>query len=182
MNGRARRILALVPALNANSDASDESSSGDEARTAESSPAPSLESSFERLDILGSPVSPANPSEGEVESNAEALSDVEQENAQVPLTPILNAVFPSPTQCNYDEIPTISSIGSVASVQPATAMATNTPLRTRGQRKRTGPSIAINRVKRRCIKKLNLRFRWKKVSFQHRADISNPTFGRCSTY
>ncbi|XP_026732881.1 uncharacterized protein LOC113497506 [Trichoplusia ni] len=74
INGRARRILAWIPALNS-----------------------SLDSSFERLDILGSPVLLANPV-GEVESNA--LSDVEQENTQVPLTPILNAVFLSPTQCN----------------------------------------------------------------------------------
>ncbi|KAF9417592.1 hypothetical protein HW555_005299 [Spodoptera exigua] len=173
MNGRARRILSLVPAVNANSDASDESSSGDEVRTAESSPAPSLESSFERLDILGSPVSSANHSDDEVDAEA---SYVEQETAQVPLTPVLQAVFPSPTQCNYYAIPSISSINSVASVQPSPTMATNIPLRTRGQRKRTGASVAVNRVKRRCVKKLNLRFRWKKVSFQHRADISNHTF------
>lgn len=46
--------MALAIARNAGSDASDGSSSDDVAKTAESSPAPSLESSFERLNILDS--------------------------------------------------------------------------------------------------------------------------------
>lgn len=171
MYGRARRILSLVPARSAGSDASNGSTSGDEAKSVESSDAPSLDSSFERLDILGSSTSSTSLSEEEVEP-----SEVEQEAFQVPLTPILNAVFPSPTQCNYDAIPSISSLRSVPSVQPSTSMTIATPLTTRGQRKRSAPSVSVNRVKRPRIKKLNLRFRWKKVSFQHRADIPDPTF------
>ncbi|CAG4962109.1 unnamed protein product [Parnassius apollo] len=176
MNGRARRILSLVPARNAGSDVSDGSSSDDEVRDVESSPAPSLDSSFEKLDILGSPTSSPNHSKQEVESRAEDFSDVDSETFQVSLTPILNAVFPSLTQCNYDAIPLISSVSSITSVEPSTLIADVTPLVTRGQRKRTGPSVSVNKVKRRCIKKLTLRFRWKKVSFQHRADIPNNTF------
>ncbi|KAF9406919.1 hypothetical protein HW555_012897 [Spodoptera exigua] len=94
-----------------------------------------------RFDILGSPISSANHSDDEVDAEA---SYVEQETAQVPLTPVLQAVFPSPTQYNYYAIPSISSINSVASVQPSPTMATNIPLRTRGQRKRTVDMVTDN--------------------------------------
>ncbi|CAG5052550.1 unnamed protein product [Parnassius apollo] len=158
MNGRARRILSLVPARNAGSDVSDGSSSDDEVRDVESSPAPSLDSSFEKLDILGSPTSSPNHPKQEVESRAEDLSDVDSETFQVSLTPILNAVFPSPTQCNYDAIPLISSVSSITSVEPSTPIADVTPLVTRGQRKRTGPSVSVNKVKKAVYQKTKLTF------------------------
>ncbi|CAH4029620.1 unnamed protein product [Pieris brassicae] len=55
MSESARRILSLVPEKNADSDTSDVASSGDEAgmiRSAESSRAPSINSSLERLNLL----------------------------------------------------------------------------------------------------------------------------------
>ncbi|CAH4030068.1 unnamed protein product [Pieris brassicae] len=55
MSERARRILSLVPEKNADSNTRDVACSGDEAgmiRSAESSPAPSINSSLERLNLL----------------------------------------------------------------------------------------------------------------------------------
>ncbi|CAG4953199.1 unnamed protein product [Parnassius apollo] len=123
MNGRARRILSLISVRNASSDVSVGSSSGDEVRDVESSPAPSLDSSFEKFAILGSATSSPSPSKQEVESRAEDLSNVDPETFQVSLTPILNAVFSSPTQCNYDAISLISSVSSIPSVEPSTPIA-----------------------------------------------------------
>ncbi|CAB3248519.1 unnamed protein product [Arctia plantaginis] len=171
INGRGRHILSLVTPLNADSDGSDDSSSAGEVKTVESSPVPSLDSSFERLNLLRSPTP-----EKEVESQTSTFSDVEQDTSQVPLTPILNAVFPSPTQSNYDKISSINSLLSVSSIQLYSSMTNESPSGTRGQRKRAAPSVPVNKVKKRCIKKLNLRFRWKKATFQHRADIPDLRF------
>ncbi|CAG4945126.1 unnamed protein product [Parnassius apollo] len=81
MNGRARRILSLISVRNASSDVG--SSSDDEVRDVESSPAPSLDSSFEKIDILGSANSSPSPSKQEVESRVEDLSNVDPETFQV---------------------------------------------------------------------------------------------------
>ncbi|CAG5044056.1 unnamed protein product [Parnassius apollo] len=128
MNGRARRILTLISVRNASSDVSDGASSDDKVRDVESSAAPSLDSSFEKLEILGSATSSLSPSKQEMESHAEDLSNVDPETFQVSLTPILNAVFSRPTQCSYDAKPLISSILSISSVEPSTPIADVTPL------------------------------------------------------
>lgn len=78
--------MGSVPARNAGSEASDSTSSDDEVKMPESSPAPSLDSSLERLNILDS---------------CGESGDKEEDQIQAALSPVLDAVFPNPTQCNY---------------------------------------------------------------------------------
>ncbi|CAH2105119.1 unnamed protein product [Euphydryas editha] len=160
-SARSRRILALVPSRNAGSDASDSTSSDGEVKTPESSPAPSLDSSIERLNILDS---------------CDESADKEEDQIQAALSPVLDAVFPNPTQCNYDALPSISSIPSLPSVQSSTMQSTSSPVVTRTQRKRSVPTVVARKIKRTCIKKIQLSFCWKNVPFKHKAEIQNLIF------
>ncbi|CAG4952052.1 unnamed protein product [Colias eurytheme] len=100
-NERTKRILALVPARDAGSDASDGSSSDDECKTPQSSPAPSLDASFERLNICESS-DHTDFTDNEIDREIES-SVLVQDQFQAPLTPVLDEdVFPSPSQCNYE--------------------------------------------------------------------------------
>lgn len=187
--GRARRILSLIPNIEADSCAS-ESSSEDEAlpkalsspqlSSGTSSPAPSIDSSLERLNLL----------------------DKSDNSNDSPISPILREVFPEPSQCNYNAIPSISSIPSLPSVQePDTNIPSLPPPETpkiihrrpaldsqptytltpefsngRSIRKRKALKPLSVNTKRLHTEKFKLNFKWKKTRLQHRADISKPVF------
>ncbi|XP_059061331.1 uncharacterized protein LOC131854216 [Achroia grisella] len=139
MSERARRILSLVPEKNANSDTSDGASSGDEAGmigSAESSPAPSINSSLERLNLL-------QISDDQIGTH---VDDIYVDTTDVPLTPILTQVFPNPSESNYDALPSISSLPSLLSNQPIASTPVRTPL-TRAQKMKRKSPEAQNRRK-----------------------------------
>ncbi|CAH4028592.1 unnamed protein product [Pieris brassicae] len=119
MSKRARRIL--VPEKKADSDTSDVASSGDEAEmitSAESSPAPSINSSLERLNLL-------QTSDDEIGTHADVI---DADTTKVPLTPILTQLFPNPSESNYDALPSISSSSSLPSNQPLASTSVGTSL------------------------------------------------------
>lgn len=182
---RAKRILALIPNTDADSHG-DDSSSDDEPvlsnvdnsplSSKSSSPAPSINSSLERLNLLDE-------------------TDIIYDR---PISPILREVFPEPSHCDYDAIPSISSLPSLPSVPepdrsipslppPETPTnsgsfppnlqqnSTHTPVNSRAsKRKATAP---LPKQKKQCrTEKLQLNFKWKATRLQHRADIPVPEF------
>lgn len=152
---RSHKILALVPVENACS--GDSSSSDQELSFNQPSPSnissdpPSLDSSFERLNIL--------------DSDSDDYLD-----ANVPLTPTFQGVFPSPSTNNYDAIPTLNSIQSLLSpsvelLQSPVSSTSNaaTARVTRSKRKKT--SVVPKVVKK---PKFTLNYNWKKTSLRQR--------------
>lgn len=136
----------LVPRANADSEASNGSSSEDEIRGSfESSPPPSINSPLERLNLLESPEPYAvycdeekpNTSTDDHQSQRDTSSDT-------PLTPVLQEVFPSPSQCDIYAVPSISSLLSVPSNpnSPQNPIVTNTI----SQRKRKTPTVVAKNV------------------------------------
>ncbi|CAH4035603.1 unnamed protein product [Pieris brassicae] len=165
MSERARHILSLVPEKNADSDTSDVAGSGEAGmiRSAESSPAPSINSSLERLNLL-------QTSDDEIGTHAD---DIYADTTEVPLTPILTQLFPNPSESNYDALPLISSLPSN---QPLASTPVGTPLTRAQKMKRKAPAIVARKTKRQCSRRINLSFRWQKAQFQHKAETAEPTF------
>lgn len=168
--------MSLVPRENADSEASDGNSSEDEIRGSfESSPPPSLNSSLERLNLLESP-EPYAVYYDEEEPNISTDDRQGQErdtSGDMPVTPILQEVFPSPSQFDMYAVPSVSSLLSVPSNpnSPRTPVVTNT----RSQRKRKAPTVLAKTVKKRTIK-YKITCHWKKVQLQSKAEIPETVF------
>ncbi|KAH9635158.1 hypothetical protein HF086_009498 [Spodoptera exigua] len=88
----------------------------------------------------------------------------------LPLTPILQNVFPSQNEPNYDAIPisTLPSLGSVQTDQP-TIITCSTRKRKKAQKKK----VVSKKVK--TSKKFVLSYKWKRELFFHRAEIHETT-------
>ncbi|KAF8785040.1 hypothetical protein HNY73_010636 [Argiope bruennichi] len=128
----------IAPEKNAYSGTSDGASSGDEAGmigSAESSPALSINSSLERLNLL-------QISDDEIGTHAD---DIYADTTEVPLTPILTQVFPNPSESNYDALPSISSLPSN---EPPASTPVGTPLTRAQKMKRKAPAIVARKIKR----------------------------------
>lgn len=114
-----------------------------------------------------------------VDSALEALNILESSDDEnvynktinLPLTPILQHVFPSQNEPNYDAIPSISSIPSLGSVQ------TDQPIidtcSTRKRKKAQKKKVISKKVK--TSKKFVLSYKWKKELFFHRAECDEST-------
>lgn len=160
---RAHKILALVPEKNACSD--DDSTSEDEidihppSPSYESSDPPSINSSLENLNISNS----------DSDSTILPVHLVEDEGA-TRITPTLKEVFPSPSTSNYNAIPTLNSIQSLAtptSSHDQSPAPSSTPHVTRSKRKKTfSTPLPTKRVKK---EKFKLSYEWTKAALKHRA-------------
>lgn len=84
-----------MPENNVDSDTSDGSDEVGMIGSAESSPAPSINSSIERLNLL-------QISDDEIGTHA---NDIYADTTEVSLTPILAQVFPNSSENNYDARP-----------------------------------------------------------------------------
>lgn len=176
---RGGRILALVPAENAPSDDSEHSEFEDEIRlhsplSVSSSPAPSIDSSLERLNILD--------------------DDLDNSSENVRLTPIFQAVYASPSlEPNCSKVPVLSDIPSFPATpatpaNPATPPAftnpdstatpsftaprmtsteTSTPRSSRKTRSKR-PTVTVTKRPKR-INKFVLICKWKKAAFHLRS-------------
>lgn len=152
--GRAAKILALIPKEHAESETSELSADETElhessaASSNVSSPAPSLASSLERLNI-------STCSEHDHELQNTHLDKHTTQEMDVPLTPILHEVI---DEENYTNIPSISSI-------PSLPTPTATSRKTRSKR----PKVVSKRSK--VVKKFSLEYTWWRALFQHRAEL-----------
>ncbi|CAG5005724.1 unnamed protein product [Parnassius apollo] len=158
LHERSKKILALVPRERAPSETSDKSNSGNELDESHdsnsSSPAPSLASSLERMNLLD------DSSEALPENQSETDEDPDLSN--VPLTPILQEILPNPTQePNFQNLPSISSLPSLHTPSPVT-------------RKRRQTATFVAKKRPRELQKLTLDFKWKKGTFSHKAQIEDP--------
>lgn len=149
---RGGRILALVPAENAPSDDSERSDVEEEFRVriplfSFSSPAPSIHSSLERLNIVD--------------------DDEHYNSDNVPLTPIFQTVYSSPSlEPNCNKVPVLSDIPSL----PTTPLTPVNPPNPKTRSRRRQPTVPV--LKRpRLMKKITLNYQWKKAVFRHRAII-----------
>lgn len=143
---RGGRILALVPAENAPSDDSERSDVEEEFRvrtplSSFSSPAPSIHSSLERLNILD--------------------DDEHYNSDNVPLTPIFQTVYSSPSlEPNCNKVPVLSDIPSL----PTTPLTPVNPPNPKTRSRRRQPTVPV--LKRpRLMKKFTLNYQWKKSRF-----------------
>ncbi|XP_060806913.1 uncharacterized protein LOC132903249 [Amyelois transitella] len=149
---RGGRILALVPAENAPSDDSERSDVEEEFRvrtplSSFSSPAPSIHSSLERLNILD--------------------DDEHYNSDNVPLTPIFQTVYSSPSlEPNCNKVPVLSDIPSL----PTTPLTPVNPPNPKTRSRRRQPTVPV-RKRPRLMKKFTLNYQWKKAVFRHRAII-----------
>lgn len=89
----------------------------------------------------------------------------------MPLTPIIAHVFPNPSECNYDAIPSISSLPTLPSPLPTRSTISST----RSQRKRKVPAVVTKKIKK-SKQKNKLIFGWKKSRFEHAAEITDSVF------
>lgn len=156
LHKRTNRILALVPKERAPSESGNSSDAEDKLESPSllpsnsSSPAPSIASSLERLDLLDS------PDEDHAEINVQPDDDL----YPTPLTPILQNVFPDLSQePNYSNLPSISSLPSLP-----------TPVNIK--RRLRGPSVATKK-KPKKIQKFSLKYTWKQSTFLYRAQIED---------
>lgn len=148
---RTKRILALIPKERAPSETSEKSDSDNELdnlyNSNSSSPAPSLDSSLERMNLLDD--APANQYEI-------------YEDANFPLTPILQEILPSPNQePNFLNLPSISSLPSL-----------NTPSPVTRKRKQTSTNSVVTK-KPKKLERFSLDYNWKKSTFLHNAVIED---------
>lgn len=174
---RGGRILALVPVENAPSDDSALSDAEEEFRvrtplSVSTSSAPSIDSSLERL----------------LDDDGNSSSE------NVPLTPIFQTVYSSPSlEPNCNKVPVLSDIPSLPAT-PATpadpptpapplpttsnsatprfaAQVTSSTLRfTRNTRSQRRPTVSVPKRPRR-ITKFRLSYQWRKASFRLRTTI-----------
>ncbi|KAF9415610.1 hypothetical protein HW555_006818 [Spodoptera exigua] len=191
---RSKRILALIPARNSQSDDSDttdceeinEIPSEDETHC--SSSTPSLDSSLERMNLFDSdgsdhdaPMSPALQNAPTVSITKELPSSVMMQD--IPFSPVLQAVFPSENVTDYNSIPSLSSIPllpspavqSPLSLQPTpnTSQHLQKQITTRSVRRERNnrPRLVAKRIKRTPID-----FKWKKTRFIHGATVEAMPF------
>ncbi|CAG5000716.1 unnamed protein product [Parnassius apollo] len=158
LHERSKKILALEPRERAPSETSDKSNSENELDESHdsnsSSPAPSLASSLERMNLLD------GSSEARPENQSETDEDPDLSN--VPLTSILQEILPNPTQePNFQNLPFISSLPSLHTPSPVT-------------RKRRQTATFVAKKRPRELQKLILDFKWKKGTFLHKAQIEDP--------
>ncbi|XP_063372172.1 piggyBac transposable element-derived protein 2-like [Cydia amplana] len=153
VSGRAAKILALIPKEYAESETSERSADENELHESSatssnaSSPAPSLASSLERLNI-----STSSEYEQAIPNHHPELHSIQE--MDVPLTPIMQEVI---DEENYANVPSISSIPSLPTP--------NTSRKTRSRR----PQVVSKR--RKVVKKFSLNYTWRRAFFQHRAEI-----------
>ncbi|XP_035433288.2 uncharacterized protein LOC118264742 [Spodoptera frugiperda] len=169
---RASKLLALVPPINASSDVENQTSSNEEVVISTcrqdsddlSSEAPSIPSSLENLDI-----SEDDEDRNDASSDEIPNSEPEDQELAVPLTPIINQVLPSTSQVNFDNIPTLSSIQSIPSVQDISPIPN--AVNTRSKRRRyVNTHSRIHHKRPKKCKPLN--YKWKKGKFLHKAEIT----------
>jgi hypothetical protein len=177
---RCNRIIALLPERNAQSDGSELSDVEEEffqsPHSFSSSP-PTLDSSLERMNLLDSD-DEENPSSITQAASHSIPGDepVSSLNLDVPLSPVINAVFPSTNEIDYNSIPSISSIPLLPSPAVSSPI---TPLTSRGQiftrsikrGRNMQPRLPVKRAKR-----LQLSFHWKKTRFAYSASIEPVLF------
>ncbi|CAH2088690.1 unnamed protein product [Euphydryas editha] len=170
---RTQKIIALVPKEHAPSETSDKTSSDDEQHSLHpsfaSSPAPSVDSSLERMHLLSSD-DDTNCDTDEMQNDTNQEEENQSPLEDVPLTPIFQQICPlSPKFPAYDNIPSLSSIPSLASINPSPSTSDRTPLgrKTRSKKMPTAPVAK----KPRRIPKFVLTYKWKKAIFRHRASI-----------
>ncbi|XP_060810101.1 piggyBac transposable element-derived protein 3-like [Amyelois transitella] len=189
-NSRSKQILALVPEVNAPSDVSGESEpENEEALLAhvatESSDAPSIDSSFERLNILDSSLEDDRNSSLSLLTNIINTADEQVYDYSLPsisslpiisplsnipsVTPsfILNQISGSPQQSPQNVAPSQQSPQAIASSPH--------PRRTRAAKALIRPNI-VRRPRRVVNKKIALHFQWTKRHFQHRAELEPDVF------
>lgn len=182
---RANKILALVPLNNASSD--DGGSASDEEPNIQSphglsdsnisSDPPSLNSSLERLNLLNSSLEEATDNDTychPLHTNRSHCDSYEN----VPLTPVINEVLPSPFTFNYDALPTLNSIQSLLSpvapeYSPYPSTSTPMTISTRNKRKKAIPTAVAKKVKKF---KFVLNFNWSKAAFKHRSCIDDDIY------
>ncbi|CAG5038714.1 unnamed protein product [Parnassius apollo] len=178
---RSKRILALVPQENAQSDISGTSNSENEledevynfqSRASESSEAPSIDSALERLDIdfFDDNYPNTAPTDHTGYDETDNYDDDHQENNFS-----LTSISSLPTLSPMSNIPSMTPsfiINQVSdSPQQSPCNSTSTPLPNRYTRKRRRQQNSIS--KRPCIvtknKKVNLKFQWSSGRFRFRA-------------
>lgn len=173
---RASKLLALVPPINAPSDGENETSSDEEVFISTcrqdsddlSSEAPSIPSSLENLNIFEDDEDRNNASGDEIPN-----SEPEDQELAVPLTPIINQVLPSTSQVNFDNIPTLSSIQSIPSVQDISPIPN--AVNTRSKRRRyVNTQSRVHNIRPKKRKPTD--YKWKKGKFLHKAEITNCEF------
>jgi hypothetical protein len=198
---RSHKILALVPALNACSD--DGSASEDEPDFLQppvlsdsiiSSDAPSLDSSFERLNLLESSESSSNESVNDTFVDGVLVNNTESSTiGDIPLTPVLIEVFPSTSKTNYDVLPSIDSVQSMptpSAPEYSPYPSLNTPLTrlqmSRNKRKKVVPKVTAKKVKKT---RLVLNFKWLKTTLKNRGlldenlyNVQNMCLGNALNY
>ncbi|XP_026741771.1 uncharacterized protein LOC113503857 isoform X2 [Trichoplusia ni] len=171
-NTRASRILALVPEDNAASEVSEASNSENEYeaetynrhRTSESSEAPTLDSSLERLNILDSSDDDRNMNSPSVSANIEALPSISS-------LPVLSPMS------NIPSVTTSFIIDQMVNLPPQSPQNISSPRLTR--RTRTERQIQSTNVRPRHVikkKKIDLKFRWSNGRFQHYAELEPDEF------
>lgn len=174
---RSSRILALVPQDNAASEVSGTSDSENEFRISESSEAPSIDSSLERLHI--------DSSDDDDLNIAETVHTSPGENDNCDGDPLVNNIsLPS-----VSSLPTMSPISSIPSITPSFIInqignssqhslhpSVSTPTANRNTRKRRRQQNTISNRPRltttsRKTKKIDLKFQWSKGRFQYCAEL-----------
>ncbi|KAJ8710635.1 hypothetical protein PYW08_009150 [Mythimna loreyi] len=160
LHGRINKILALVPRHRAPSEASNKSDSDEELHVPPSpdsyfsSPALSIASSLELLNLLDS-------DENERERDDEPLP--------VGFSPILQEVFPSPSQEPvYSNLPSMSSL-PLLPTPPSVAVTVR-------RKTRSKVPVVVAKKAKKPKKKFSLTYKWKKVPFQHRVETLEDDF------
>ncbi|KAJ8736968.1 hypothetical protein PYW07_000239 [Mythimna separata] len=160
LHGRINKILALVPRHRAPSEASSKSDSDEELHVPPSpdsyfsSPALSIASSLELLNLLDS-------DENERERDDEPLP--------AGFSPILQEVFPSPSQEPvYSNLPSMSSLPSLPT-PPSVAVTVR-------RKTRSKVPVVVAKKAKKPKKKFSLTYKWKKVPFQHRVETLEDDF------
>lgn len=137
-----------------------------------SSATPSLDSSYQRMDLLCSSDDDSNGNNDNVNKInwTEDNNQINNLEEITPLTPIIWEVCPSPTgEPNYFNIPSISSLPSLPSAT-ATPVSTNHSVRqTRKTRAKKQIAPVPKRIKR--PKKFVLDYKWAKAVFLHSASV-----------
>lgn len=160
LHGRINKILALVPRHRAPSEASNKSDSDEELHVPPSpdsyfsSPAPSIASSLELLNLLDS-------DENERERDDEPLP--------AGFSSILQEVFPSPSQEPvYSNLPSMSSLPSLPT-PPSVAVTVR-------RKRRSKVPVVVAKKAKKPKKKFSMTYKWKKVPFQHRVETLEDDF------
>ncbi|KAF9408381.1 hypothetical protein HW555_011918 [Spodoptera exigua] len=162
IRSHTNRLVALIPPEHACSDSSDVSSNeleipnktSDNHDSSDESSLISVDSALEALNIL--------------EFSEDEYTDINA-SISLPLTPILQNVFPSQNEPNYDAIPSISSCISDVQTDQPTIITCSTRKRKKAQKKK------VVSKKLKTSKKFVLSYKWKRELFFHRAEIHETT-------